>query len=66
VKTPTPEEIQRLKDLCMRGRRGEYIRREDTQFLEMVYFGKYEEWWEANKREIQQEVWDATKPFGAL
>jgi hypothetical protein len=65
VKEPSYNEIKRLKDLCMKGRRGDYISRDDQRFLENIYFGEYKQWWEANEREIKREIWDATKPFGS-
>ena len=65
MQTPTPEEIERLKAIQKKGRRGEYVSRDDDAFLQTVYFGRYKDWWEQNKREIQREVFEATKPFGS-
>ena len=63
--TPTPEEIERLKQIQMKGRLGQHVSRDDDAFLQTVYFGRYKKWWEENGRAIQREVFAATKPGGS-
>ena len=64
--TPTDEEQQRLMKIRVRGKRGERLWPEEVAFLEMVYFGKYQEWWEENEDRLNAELHEATKPFGAI
>lgn len=65
MKEPSYREIKRLKQLRIKGKTGASLYLEDTKFLETIYFGKYSQWWKVHKNEIEAEVSEATKPFGA-
>jgi len=61
MKKPNDQDAQRCLDLRCRGKRGEYLRPDDIKFLEKMY-RQYPDW----AAETQKDVFEATKPFGAV
>jgi hypothetical protein len=60
MKTPPADERRRAFDLRCRGKRGEYLRLDDTRFLERLV-REYPEWYTSTYADIVE----ATLPFGS-